>query len=431
MYRTVQNLWTSWRKNGFIHRVPFRKLLLLAVLVCTLTEDVPIAADRSSGLDRMLAGKQFDLVGWVISAAASKVGYAITRPHDYLTASDRDVWVRRYLEDLTSYQRLSARIEAIYADPAASDPAGQTAALREQRDALRRSLSNRQGLVEAILQDQIESILAEEDFGLAGQPLPPVRFQLTRLPLLLVVSRRDRIERIDQRELSTGLTVDEMDRVERQVDQRYDVSSLVTPIGGYATYPTMLPETSALTFIIETAIHEWTHNYLLFSPVGLNYNSDPVARTINETAAVIVQREVGARVLRRYYPDMIASAALDSDSRPMPRAQAFDFNGAMRETRLRADALLAEGRIDEAERYMEQRRAIFVNSGYLIRKLNQAYFAFYGAYNAEPGGAPAAGKDRVGPAVQALRARAPTLGAFVRQIAQVRTLSDVQAAPGS
>ena len=428
MYRTVQNLWTSWRKNSFIHRFPFRKLVLLVILASTLTEDVPVASDRSSGLDRMLAGKQFDLAGWIVSAAASKLGYAVTRPHDYLTAGDRDAWVRRYLDDLASHQRLSARIEAVYADPAVRDAAGQTAPLREQRDALRRSLSNRQGLIEAILQDQIESILAEEDFGLAGQALPPLRFQLTRLPLLLIVSRRDHIERIDQRELSTGLTVDDMDRVERQVDQRYDVSSLVTPIGGYATYPTMLPETPALTFVIETATHEWTHNYLLFSPVGLNYNSDPVARTINETAAVIVQREVGARVLRRYYPDMIASATLDSDSQPRPRAQSFDFNGAMRETRLRADALLAEGRIDEAERYMEQRRALFVDNGYLIRKINQAYFAFYGAYNAEPGGAPAAGRDRVGPAVQALRARAPTLGAFIRQIARVRTLTDVQAA---
>ncbi len=431
MYRTVQKLWTSWRKNRFIHRFHFRKLALLVILASTLTEDVPVTSDRGNGLNRMLAGKQFDLAGWIVSAAASKLGYAVTSPHDYLVASDRDVWVRRYLEDLGSHQHLSARIEAVYADPAVRDAAGQTAAPREQRDALRRSLSNRQALIEAILQDQIESILAEEDFGLAGQALPPVWFQLTRLPLLLIVSRRDRIELIDQRELSTKLTVDEMDRIERQVDERYDVSSLVTPIGGYATYPTMLPETSALTFVIETATHEWTHNYLLFSPVGLNYNSDPMARTINETAAVIMQREVGARVLRRYYPDMVVSAALDSDSQPGLRAQSFDFNGAMRETRLRADALLAEGRIDEAERYMEQRRALFVDNGYLIRKLNQAYFAFYGAYNAEPGGAPAAGRDRVGPAVQALRARAPTLGAFIRQIARVRTLADVQAASGS
>jgi hypothetical protein len=75
---------------------------------------------------------------------------------------------------------------------------------------------------------------------------------------------------------------------------------------------------------------------------------------------------------------------------------------------------------------MEARRALFVKHGYLIRKLNQAYFAFYGAYNADPDGAPAAGRDPVGPAVQALRARSRSLGDFLRQIATVRDFADLQ-----
>jgi hypothetical protein len=100
----------------------------------------------------------------------------------------------------------------------------------------------------------------------------------------------------------------------------------------------------------------------------------------------------------------------------------------MRETRLRADELLAAGQIDEAEAYMDSRRGLFVSNGYSIRRLNQAYFAFYGAYNAEPGGAPAAGSDPVGPAVQALRERSPSVGDFLRTIAGVRTLDDVMQA---
>jgi hypothetical protein len=75
---------------------------------------------------------------------------------------------------------------------------------------------------------------------------------------------------------------------------------------------------------------------------------------------------------------------------------------------------------------MEQRRILFVQHGYLIRKLNQAYFAFHGAYNADPGGSPAAGKDPVGPAVQELRRRSPSLGAFLREIATVRDFADLQ-----
>ena len=67
----------------------------------------------------------------------------------------------------------------------------------------------------------------------------------------------------------------------------------------------------------------------------------------------------------------------------------------MHKTRVHVDELLAEGKIDEAEAYMEQRRQIFVQNGYYIRRLNQAYFAFYGAYADVPGGA--AGEDPVGP----------------------------------
>jgi hypothetical protein len=334
------------------------------------------------------------------------------------------------LRQIGRARQLETDIANRFGDPAEPDPAGATAGLRAERDALRRQIGNRLPLTEAILQEQIESVLREDGFALGGQAMPPVRFRLTRLPHILIVSRRDRIERIDQRELRSDLTVDTMDRVERDVDARYDVSSLVTPIGGYATYPTMLPETTALRFIIETATHEWTHNYLLPSYVGLYYNEDPVARIINETAATIVQREIGERVLRRYYPEAAAAAfdlaALSSDSAGATAAQKFDFNAEMRVTRLRTDDLLAQGRVEEAERYMESRRALFVANGYLIRKLNQAYFAFYGAYNAEPGGAPAAGRDPVGPAVQDLRKRSPSLGAFVRIIAGVRSLNDVQ-----
>ncbi len=50
------------------------------------------------------------------------------------------------------------------------------------------------------------------------------------------------------------------------------------------------------------------------------------------------------------------------------------------------DELLAAGKIEEAEAYMEARRQVFWDNGYAIRKLNQAYFAFYGAYADVPGG---------------------------------------------
>ena len=71
--------------------------------------------------------------------------------------------------------------------------------------------------------------------------------------------------------------------------------------------------------------------------------------------------------------------------------------------------------IEEAEEYMESRRQIFWEHGYRIRKLNQAYFAFYGAYADAPGGA--AGEDPVGAAVRDLYASSPSLEAFLKRIA--------------
>jgi hypothetical protein len=93
---------------------------------------------------------------------------------------------------------------------------------------------------------------------------------------------------------------------------------------------------------------------------------------------------------------------------------AFDFRAEMRQTRLTVDQLLADGEIDAAEAYMEQRREIFWEQGYQIRKLNQAYFAFYGAYADSPGGA--AGADPVGAAVRDLRAASPDVAAFIKRI---------------
>jgi hypothetical protein len=99
----------------------------------------------------------------------------------------------------------------------------------------------------------------------------------------------------------------------------------------------------------------------------------------------------------------------------------------MHTTRVQADALLAEGKIDEAEAYMEQRRQLMWDNGYQIRKLNQAYFAFYGAYAASAGGG-AEGADPVGPAVVLLRRRSPSLKIFLNTMAAFTSFTQLQQA---
>ena len=199
----------------------------------------------------------------------------------------------------------------------------------------------------------------------------------------------------------------------------------------------MIMRTTDLSWLTSTIGHEWTHNYLEFRPLGLLYDHTPELRTMNETTADIVGGEIGAEVIKRYYPELHSSAlpSLDLVAFPqnhpnpgeLPRP-VFDFRAEMHTTRVNTDAMLAAGKITEAEAYMEQRRQIFVQNGYAIRRLNQAYFAFYGAYADVPGGA--AGEDPVGPAVRALRSRSNSLADFVNRIAWMTSFDQLKQAVG-
>ncbi len=423
----------SWSKN----------VVLVTLLLVSLRWDVTPVNDRETGLDQIIAADRFALADWIVRSLAEKVSAELSATQRTMSDSEQMAFVRAYMQQLDQLQRIENKVQQMFTDPAVKDPYPASLTLRQTRDQLRIDLSARQNIAESILQEQVETELRPEGFALGGQVIPPVRFRFTELPDILIVSRRDKIERIDQRELRTGLTIDMQVQIEETVDKRLNVSSLVEPIGGMATYPTMLPETTSINWLVGVIAHEWTHNYLLLSPVGLNYATDNVARTINETTANIVEREIRERVLKRFYPDLLTArvlmppdhlaitslvptqllAAADSDIWAQTK---FNFNKEMRETRLHTDDLLTQGKIDDAEAYMEQRRVLFVENGYGIRKLNQAYFAFHGAYNDVPGGSPTAGRDPIGPAVQDLRKRSATLGDFLRAIAQVRTLEDVQ-----
>jgi hypothetical protein len=189
----------------------------------------------------------------------------------------------------------------------------------------------------------------------------------------------------------------------------------------------MVMRTTALDWLSDTIAHEWTHNWLSLRPLGLNYDTTPELRTMNETTASISGNEISVLVLKKYYPELALEYNLQNVSLPLNQPQAnFNFNNEMHVTRVQVDELLAQGKVIEAEAYMEQRRHFFFDNGYAIRKLNQAYFAFYGAYADVPGGA--AGEDPVGPAVRALRAKSASLTDFLKTISQMDSFQQLQVA---
>ena len=93
-------------------------------------------------------------------------------------------------------------------------------------------------------------------------------------------------------------------------------------------------------------------------------------------------------------------------------------------TRVTVDQLLADGKVEEAEAYMEERRQYFIANGYRMRRLNQAYFAFHGAYASAPG---AAGEDPIGPAVRLAWALSATPREFLRTLGPITTLAALEA----
>ena len=211
--------------------------------------------------------------------------------------------------------------------------------------------------------------------------------------------------------------------------------SLVTPIGGLSAYPAMILEIDSLIWLADTFAHEWAHHYLIFHPLGLNYEQSGEMTSINETTASMVGREIGRRVIEKYYPEWssrLPSLPPPPEHPPMtagelvwpdePPADQFDFGREMRVTRMRVDELLAEGQVEEAEVYMEARRLLFVERGYRLRKLNQAYFAFYGSYATHPSAA-----NPIGGQLAWLRGQSPTLRDYVRHVSSFSSYEDLLA----
>ncbi len=399
------------------------------VILLFAGRSVLLPADNEERVRAYTRSDEFDYIAWMLDALQLKGGQTGLASTRYLDEAQQKQLVYSYLDLVAETDRLSYQIAKIYADPQVADPDQQSASLRAQRD---QRISRQQQLgplAEQSIQGQVAEMLKQSGLTLLGQPIPAVLYHITPLPYALIVSPRDRIEQEENISLVPGLTLEQRIKIEDQVAKNLDKSTLVEGIGGVGVYPTMVMSTTDLNWLMDTVAHEWTHNYLTLRPLGLSYEDSPEMRTINETTASIVGKEIGRMVIARYYPERLPPEEKPPEPgkpAPTPDPNEFNFNKEMRITRLKVDDLLKEKKIDEAEAYMEQRRQFFWDHGYLIRKLNQAYFAFHGAYNDQPGGTGSAGRDPVGPAVQALRAQSASLEDFLNRISWVTTFAQLQ-----
>ena len=403
--------------------------LFAAALALFLTGSAAQPASVSDEARAYTRPIEFDYVNWTLEALFVRAEQGSLDIQRYLPAKEQHDLVISYIHLVTQVQDLNDQITRIYADPAIKDARQASASQREELAKQEQRLNSLSPVVENILQSQVASVLASQGLTLGGQPIPPVLYHVTPLPYALIVSPRSVIREEANISLNPGMNVDQMNTLENRVSQGLNVSALVVPVGGIGIYPTMVMQTSDLSFLLETISHEWTHNFLTLRPLGVSYDASPALRTMNETTASIVGKEIGMETLRRYYPELAPPPGQPGqqpgESAPAPKP-AFDFNAQMHATRVEVDRLLSEGKITQAEQYMDARRLVFWDHGYLIRKLNQAYFAFYGAYADVPGGT--AGNDPVGPAVRRLRAESPNLAAFLNRISWMTSFDQLQRA---
>lgn len=365
----------------------------------------------------------FDYVSWTIDAAAIKIGETGIDVTSRLTEAQQHQLVIRYFELVRELENVKYQVQVIYADPREKQPEIKAHDLETYQEQLQSSLKKLDPLVESILQRQVADTVVALGIARMGEVIPPVLYHTSATPKSLVTSPRDRIAQDVSISLMADLTLEQTNSLEDKVEQITGESALIVGTGGIGVYPTMIMRTSDLSWILNTIAHEWTHNYLTIRPLGLNYDTTPELRTMNETTASIAGNEIGALVLKSYYPEL-SDAGIPIEKIAAPKKDdAFNFQAEMHATRVKVDELLAHGKVDEAEAYMEQRRQVFVSHGYIIRKLNQAYFAFYGAYADTP--ISAAGEDPVGAAVRKLRAQSATLADFLRQMGKMNSYQDL------
>jgi hypothetical protein len=416
--------------------IVFRNIIVAALLILVCQQSTIPLTDSLERIRAYSRQIEFDYTTWTMDALAIKAKQSILNLDGYLSREKSTLYVEDYIALSRQKQDLENQLVQVYSDPAISNPRQAAESLRGQLSRVDSRLEFLGPIAETILQDQISKVSGDLGLAFLGQPVPPLLFHATPLPTALIVSPRDIIQQDANISLQTGLSLEEILKLEERVSTGLNVSALVEEIGGVGTYPTMVQQTSDLNWLTEVIAHEWIHNFLQLRPLGLNYDTNSELRTMNETTASLSGKEIGREVIRQFYPHLLPppepveppAPAKEDEAPKEPSIPEFDFRAEMHATRVRADELLAQGKIDEAESFMEERRKMFWEHGYQIRKLNQAYFAFHGAYADEPGGA--AGTDPVGPAVRELRAKSANLADFINRISWMTSFDQLKRSIG-
>ena len=342
-----------------------KRLFLLSVVTVVLLGAVQ-GSDSPSPSDVAVSPYKYSLFRWEVDHFLDKWVNKLQEILPWNSEPSREARIAQAQEffDLTAEIRELER-------GSADENAARIEELRQRR-------SDMQTDVEETVESEISAILVEEGFSSRiGVIFPPVDTVFAASPGALIISPRDRIAQTSSTLLKPGIPGDVRNELEEVIFREDDVSALVVSTGGVATYPSVVSATATLHSALVITAHEWLHHWFFFQPLGQHFWDSSDMTTLNETAATLGGQAIGDRVFTA-----ITGEQVSRESEPPAPADlgAFNFNDAMHETRLRTEALLADGKIEEAEAYMEERRLFMAENGFFIRKINQAFFAFHGTY---------------------------------------------------
>jgi len=416
--------------------MPFKQFIRLVIVliaaVFLLQRSDLEQGDRVEMVQAFTRQLEFDFVSWTWDALWLKVKQKSLGVADYIPAPQQSEIVLNCLELIGHIRQVERDINKLYADPSISDPEGDSQGLRDLLAQLTKYREDLAPVAESIFQNQLSTTAADLGLTVWGQPIPPILYHMTPTPKALIVSPRDIIRQDANIAILPEISIDQQEDLEKKVGEALDVSPLVVGIGGVGLYPTMVMETTSVNWLAEVVSHEWVHNFLTLRPLGASYGASPELRIINETVANLAEKEIGSAMINAFYPEFVPQPpppqSEDIEAADAQDPPQFDFQAEMHITRIAVDAFLEGGDVEAAESYMEQRREFFWENGYHLRKLNQAYFAFYGAYADEPGGASGAAEDPIGNAVRELRSQSPSLAHFLNKISWMWSLEQLQVA---
>ncbi len=399
----------------------FSYLLLALLLPVLLAGDDP----RLNPAEEAALEHHYSLVAWEARNLLSKWTH---RLGTYLPWKEDTVLTGRDLAE--EYLRLGVEARRLRGEIDMAVATGDAGALESAEDGLADVDSIRgrmRGAVEEVIESAISGVLSDLDIGSWGPfDYPPVDIRLDEPPRVLITSPRDRIIRSHEALVSVDITTSEREAVESALLDSDDLSALVLDIGGVATFPAIVGSAGDLRGTLQTSAHEWVHYYLVahLRPLGLRVYTAPEMLVINETLADMAGREIGDMAFRALggiiVPPANPPSENEMDGQPADPGR-LDFGKEMYVTRLKVDELLSQGSIEEAEVYMEQRRLLFVEAGFYIRKLNQAYFAFNGTYAEQP-----ESSSLVGEQMKDIRAASADVSALIETVSRVSTIAEFE-----